>query len=288
MIVITGATGALGGATVEHLLKRIPADRIGVSVRDVAKARHFADRGVRVRRASYDDPAALRDSFEGAEQVLLVSQNDPDAEGISLHRNAISAAVAAGAQRILYTSHQNVRGDSPFAPAHEHAATEALLAESGVAWTSLRNGYYVHSLDWLLGSWRQTGVIAAPADGPVSWTDRADAAEATAIILAGGRPFDGPVTLTARRAVTFDDIAKTAAELSGRDITRVVIDDEQWLDDQIAAGTPQRMAHMVLPFFHAARSGHFAETDPLMAELLRREPRTVADFLQGQSEFQSR
>src|ERR1700735_2108469 len=38
MIVITGATGVLNGATVEHLLKRVPADQVGVSVRDVAKA----------------------------------------------------------------------------------------------------------------------------------------------------------------------------------------------------------------------------------------------------------
>ncbi|QUQ67141.1 NmrA family NAD(P)-binding protein [Kutzneria sp. CA-103260] len=279
MIVITGATGALGGATVEHLLERIPADRLGVSVRDVAKAQHFADRGVRVRRGSYDDPTALRDSFEGADQVLLVSQNDPDGDGIGLHRNAIEAAVAAGAQRILYTSHQNARADSPFDPAHEHAATEALLADSGVAWTSLRNGFYAHSLDWLLGPWRQTGVIATPADGPVSWTDRADAAEAAAIILTRQHPFDGPVTLTARRAVTFADIATTTTELTGRDITRAVIADETWLADRIATGTPEPMAHMLLRFFHAARSGHFADTDPLLAELLGREPRTVADLL---------
>ncbi|MEV6638478.1 NAD(P)H-binding protein [Amycolatopsis sp. NPDC051371] len=279
MIVITGATGALGGAALEHLLKRVSADRIGVSARDVAKAQHFADRGVRVRRASYDDPAALRNSFEGAEQVLLVSQNDPDGDGIGLHRTAIEAAVAAGARRILYTSHQNVRGDSPFTPAHEHAATETLLAQSGVAWTSLRNGFYAHSLGWLLGSWQQTGVIAAPADGPVSWTDRADAAEAAAIILTGQQPLDGPVTLTARRAVTFDDIADILTGLTGRRITRVVLDDEQWLADRIAAGTPEHIARMLLLFFHAARSGHFAETDPLLAELLRREPRPVADLL---------
>jgi hypothetical protein len=49
-----------------------------------------------------------------------------------------------------------------------------LLADSGVAWTSLRNGFCAHSLDWLLGPWQQTGVIAAPDDGPVSWTDRAE------------------------------------------------------------------------------------------------------------------
>src|SRR5882757_2467980 len=193
MIVITGATGALNGATVEHLLKRVPAEHIGVSVRDVAKAQHFADRGVRVRQGSYEDPAALRHSFEGAAQVLLVSSNDPHADAVSLHRVGIEAAVAAGVQRILYTSHQGAGADSPFHPARDHAATERLLADSGIAWTSLRNGYYAHSLGWLLGHWQETDVIAAPADGPVSWTDRTDTAEAAAVILAGGRAFDGPV-----------------------------------------------------------------------------------------------
>jgi NAD(P)H dehydrogenase (quinone) len=227
MIVITGATGALNGATVEHLLKLVPADQIGVSVRDVAKARHLAEHGVRVRRGSYEDPAALLDSFEGADQVLLVSSNDPGADGVSLLRVGIETAVAAGARRILYTSHQHTGLDSPFFPARHHAATEALLADSGVAWTSLRNGFYAHSLDWLLGPWRETGVIATPADGPVSWTERADEAEAAAVILAGQRHFDGPVTLTASTAVTFGDIAGIASEVTGRDIGRVVVDDEE-------------------------------------------------------------
>ena len=217
MIIITGATGALNGATVEQLLKRIPSDQIGVSVRDTAKAQHFADDGVRVRRGSYKDPAALLDSFEGADQVLLVSSNDPGADGVSLLRVGIETAVAAGARRILYTSHQHTGPDSPFFPARHHAATEALLADSGVAWTSLRNGFYAHSLDWLLGPWRETGVIATPADGPVSWTERADEAAGAAVILAGERHYDGPVTLTASAAVTFDEIAGIASDLTGRE-----------------------------------------------------------------------
>ncbi|WP_216898470.1 NAD(P)H-binding protein [Nocardia alni] len=278
MIVITGATGALGGATVDHLLERIPADRIAVSVRDTAKAWHLADRGVRVRQGSYHDPDALRNSFEGAEQILLVSQNDPDSDGITLHRNAIEAATAVGAKRILYTSHQNVRTDSPFPPAAEHAGTEALLARSGLAWTSLRNGFYSHSLDWLLGPWQQTGVIAAPADGPASWTARADVAEAAAIILTT-HPQDGPITLTAQHAVTFADIATTATQLTGHTITRVILDDDRWLTDRIAAGTPEHLARMLLTFFHAARNGHFAHTDPLLTELLGRSPHTITDLL---------
>jgi len=278
MIVITGATGALNGGTLTHLLDRVPADQVGVSVRDTAKASHLADLGVRVRPGGYDDPAALRDSFEGADQVLLVSSSDPVADQDQLHRAAIEAAVSAGAKRILYTSHQNADPASPFRPAQFHAAAEAALAGSGVAWTSLRNGFYAHSLDWLLGPWQQTGVIAAPADGPVSWTDRADEAEAAAVILAE-RPFDGPVTLTAGDAVTFDDIARIAADLTGRPIERVVVDDEQWVADQIAHGSPEHLARMLLGFFRAARRGDFAATDPTLAELLGRTPRTVTDLL---------
>ncbi len=279
MIVITGATGALNGATVERLLKRIPADQIGVSVRDVAKAQQFADRGVRVRRGSYADPAALLDSFEDADQVLLVSSNDPGADAVNLHRVGIETAVAAGASRILYTSHQHTGLDSPFFPARHHAATEALLADSGVAWTSLRNGFYAHSLSWMLGPWRETGAIATPADGPVSWTERADEAEGAAVILAGQRHFDGPVTLTASAAVTFDEIAGIASELTGRDIPRVVLDDDKWVAEQVASGTPEHMARFMLGFYQAAREGRFADVDPLLGDLLGRQPRTVRDLL---------
>lgn len=279
MIVITGATGALNGATVEHLLKRVPAEQIGVSVRDVTKAQRFADRGVRVRRGSYEDPAALRHSFEGAEQVLLVSTNDPHADAAALHKVGSEAAVKAGAQRILYTSHQAASPDNLFAAAPGHAATEQLLADSGVAWTALRNGFYAHSLAWLLGPWRETGMIAAPADGPVSWTDRADVAEAAAVILTADQPFDGPVTLTARRAVTFEDIAACASDVTGRAVERVVVEDEEWVGGKVQDGTPEPLARMLLGFFHAARAQRFAEVSPALVELLGREPRSVTDQL---------
>ncbi|MET9296992.1 NAD(P)H-binding protein [Streptomyces sp. NPDC003077] len=278
MIVVTGATGGLGGATVEHLLRRVPADRIGVSVRDTAKARHLADRGVRVRQGSYEDPATLRDSFAGAEQVLLVSGNDPAADMVALHRNAIEAAVAAGARRILYTSQHGAAPGNPYRPSDIHLATEAILGDSGVAWTALRNGAY-GPLDQVLGPWQRTGVIAQPADGPVPYTDRADIAEATAAVLAGDRSFDGPVTLTAPTAVTFDDFAKIASDLTGHTIKRVVLDDEQWVADQITNGVPEQVARLMLTWYQAARAGHFAEADPLLTELLGRAPRTAADRL---------
>jgi NAD(P)H dehydrogenase (quinone) len=279
MIIVTGATGALNGATVEHLLKRRPASEIFVAVRDPAKARHFADRGVAVRHGDYADPGSLPGAFAGADQLLLVSSSDPKADAVSLHRTAIDAAVTAGVGRILYTSHQGAALGTPFGPGRDHAATEELLAKSGVAWTSLRNGFYAHSLNWLTGPWRETGVIAVPADGPVSWTAREDAAEAAAVILASGGAYDGPVTLTASAAPTFGEVASVASELTGRAIERVVMGQDEWVAAQIAAGQPEFVTRFTLPMYQAAHEGFFAGTDPLLATLLGREPRTVRDAL---------
>ncbi|GAA2015763.1 NAD(P)H-binding protein [Nakamurella flavida] len=279
MIVITGATGALNGATVDHLLDRHPAVDIAVCVRDPARARHFADRGVQVRRGDYADPASLPAAFDGADQLLLVSSNDPGADAVSLHRAAIDAADQVGVGRVLYTSHQGAAPDSPFAPARVHAATEQLLAESGVPWTALRNGFYAHSLGWLTGPWTETGRITVPADGPVSWTAREDAAEAAAIILDSDGEYEGPTTLTAPDAPTFTDIAALASDLTGRSIAVEVIDPQEWVAARVAGGQPEFVARFTLGMFQAAEQGFFAGTDPLLGTLLGRAPRTARQAL---------
>ncbi len=279
MIIVTGATGALNGATVDHLLDRMLASEIVVAVRDTAKAQRFADRGVAVRRGDYADADSLPGAFEGADQLLLVSSSDPTADAVSLHRTAIEAAVIAGVGRILYTSHQGAALDTPFGPGRDHAATEQLLAECGIAWTSLRNGFYAHSLTWLMGPWRETGRITVPADGPVSWTAREDAAEDAAVILASNGAYEGATTLTASKAPTFEEIAAIASELTGRTIEHVVMDPDEWVATQIAAGQQEFVARFTLGMYQAAHDGYFAGVDPLLGTLLGREPRTVRDLL---------
>lgn len=73
MIIVTGATGALNGGTVDQLLGRLPASEIVVAVRDLAKAQRFADLGIEVRQADYAKPSTLVPAFQGADQLLLVS-----------------------------------------------------------------------------------------------------------------------------------------------------------------------------------------------------------------------
>lgn len=282
MIIVTGATGQLGAQIVERLLTRVPAEQIGVSVRDVDKAADLAARGVRVRHGNYSDPGSLKNAFEGATQVLVISSNDSGADAVAQHTGAVDAARAAGAERVLYTSHQASATDSSFLPMHDHARTEQYLLEQGGAFTSLRNGFYASTVAFLIGPAVQTGTIVAPADGPVSWTAHADLAEATAIVLADGGLLDGvSPPLTAPETMDLEGVARVLSDLTGRTITRVVADDDEWKAGLVGRGMPEEQADFTLGLFRAARRGEFDVTDPALEELLGRPATPLRSNLQG-------
>lgn len=279
MITITGATGALNGATADHLLRHVPASELVVVTRDPARAARFAERGVTVRQGDYDDQGALTAAFADTDRLLLVSSNDPTGDTVRQHRNAVQAATDAGVGHVFYTSHQGAGAGSPFVPAQHHAATEDLLADAGLRWTALRNGFYAHSLQWLLGPWAETGTVALPADGPVSWTAREDAAEAAAALLLQETPPEGPVTITAPAAPTFAELTDRLAERVGHDVRFTLVDPHRWVEGAVGAGQDERMVRFLLGMHQAAGAGWFAGTDPTLRTLLGREPRSVDDAL---------
>jgi uncharacterized protein YbjT (DUF2867 family) len=276
MIIVTGATGQFGHDVVERLLDRLPADGLGVSVRDPRKAHDLEERGVRVRRGDFDEPSTLAHAFEDASQVLIVSgPADP-----APHRAAIKAAAEAGAQRVLYTSHMGANPASPFRPMPGHAETESDLRAAGVRFTSLRNGFYAATAIQLMGHALHTGELVAPEDGPVSWTAHADLAEAAATALTREGVLDGTTPpLTGSHALGFADIARIASELTGREITRVTVSDDEWKANLVSRGVPEGNASLLLGMFAASRQGEFAAVHPALEELLGRKPTTFHDVL---------
>ncbi|MFD5537256.1 NAD(P)H-binding protein [Streptomyces sp. NPDC127079] len=274
MIIVTGATGQLGSRIVARLLDRVPADRVGVSVRDPEKARALADRGVRVRQGSFTEPEGLTHAFEGASQILLVSVDRMGEETVRQHRAAIEAAAAAGARRVVYTAQMGASPTSRFQACRDHAATERDLADSGLSWTSLRNGFHATSgLDFLTQG-LANGRVALPADGPVCWTAHDDLAEAAAVVLADEGRFEGPTPpLTGSEALTFADLA----ELAGA--TRTTVPDDEFVRHLVGGGVPEETAGHLLGIFTAAREHEFATAGPALADLLGREPVSMRTLL---------
>ncbi|MEW9702137.1 SDR family oxidoreductase [Paenibacillus sp. SI8] len=283
MIIVTGANGKLGRAVVEQLLKRVPAEQIGVSVRDPNQAQELQERGVRVRRGDFDDAESLHHAFEGASQVFIVSSGILGEagipHGIRQHQTAIDTAKKAGASRVLYTSHMGSSPTSHFAPMIHHAATEKLLKASGIAFTSLRNGYYAASALMLIGGAIKTGELIAPEDGPVAWTAHSDLAEATAVILSEQKLDGMTPNLTASEAIDMEGIATITSEVLGRTIRRIVVSDEEFRDRMMSQGVPEASVNMRMGMFLASRRGDFAQVDPALANLIGRPPISFREVL---------
>lgn len=280
MIVVTGATGQLGKAIIENMTTRLPTNKVVASVRDAGRATDLAARGLEVRVGNFADTASLEKAFAGADRVLIVSTDKLGAEALKLHRNAICAAREAGVGHILYTSHMGARSGSPFLPADQHAGTEADLAASGLAYTALRHGFYAESCLQMIGHGLRTRELRVPEDGPVSWTVRADLAEADAAILAGAMQWEGATPpLTAGKATTMAEVASIASEVMRREVRHTIISDDEWRESQIASGMPANYAEMLLGVFQASRAGDFAATDPTLQTLLGRPPLGVRDLL---------
>lgn len=246
MIVMTGATGKLGQLIVEKLAAKIPANQIGVSVRDSSKATGLSDRGIRVRQGDFADPTSLLHAFEGTSHVLVISSNSSGAAAVEHHRNAINAARQAGARRVLYTSHMGASASSAFAPMRDHAAMEEALKEaqnaSGLAFTSLRNGFYASSAVMMMGPFLKTGKVVAPPDGPVSWTTHEDLADAAVLALTEEGKLDGITPpLTGPEALNLAQLAGLASEFTGREISRVTISDEEQRSSMLSRGTPESL-----------------------------------------------
>lgn len=282
MIIVTGGTGRLGSQVVDRLLDRVPAETVGVSVRDVARAGALASRGVRVRAGDFTDPASLDHAFEGAEQVLVVSAAIRGPGAAEANQVAIAAAVRAGASRVLYTSHQAASPDSLFAPQPQHAATESFLAEQDVDWTALRHGFYASTLEIYLPTALETGELRLPEDGPVSWTAHADLAEVDAIAVTTARSLSGTTpALTAPETLDLTEVADLVSRLTDREVKRVVVDDEEWKASAVASGLPAPAADFSLGMFRAARAGEFAVVDPTLETLLGRPAVPARTVIEG-------
>jgi NAD(P)H dehydrogenase (quinone) len=216
MLLVTGGNGRLGRMIGGFLRERIGTN-FGVTTRDPAKAADLAAAGISVRGGDYSDAAQMERAFVGASTVLLISGDTPNEVRIVQHRNAIDAAKRAGAKRLVYTSFLACQPDSPFPYAKVHRETEALLRDSGVAFTIMRDSYFAETLLMVVARALNTGVVChAAGSGRVAWCSRRDSARALASVATATGHEGKTYSLTGPATYTFADVANVLSAVSGR------------------------------------------------------------------------
>lgn len=278
MLLVTGATGQLGGRVLTHLLNRIPPGLIAASVRDPHRAATLTARGVTVRHVDFDHPATVGPAFAGIERLLLISTSGPHGQRYRHHRNAILGAVDAGVSHIVYTS---LTIGAPESIGRLHRETEAAIRESGIGHTFLRNPLYVENYTAALPAAIKTGVlVSATGTGRVAAAARDDLALAAATALADTQHDGATFELTGPHAWSFDELAAVTTAVSRQPVTHRRVDAEELATQRRRAGVSAADTTVIVDIHLAIRAGTLATVTGDLARLIRRPPTTLEQSVQ--------
>jgi NAD(P)H dehydrogenase (quinone) len=272
---ITGASGHLGRLVTQELLDRgVAADDL-VLVTRTPEA--LADRP-NVRRGDFSAPDSLAEAFAGIDRLLLISTDDL-ATRLEGQRAAIAAAQAAGVQRVVYTSAGNPVADNPVAVGLSHRGTEEALQASGLNWIALRNALYAEfQVPDFQGAIATGQLVSNQGEGRTTYVSRADCAAAAAGALISDTE-NVVYDVTGTELLSAADKAALAAELGGRPVELVAVDDDAFIAGLQQHGIPAEGAAVIASFGRAVREGYLDQLTDAVQQLAGRPPRSLREVV---------
>ena len=282
-ILITGATGQLGKATIDFLIQKgIAANQISALARSAEKAADLSAKGIKIKIGDYLDYSSLVAAFNGVEKLFFISGSELGTR-VEQHRNAINAAKEAGVKHIIYTSgfRKNETDTSPVAfLIRQHSETEKFIRASGISYTFLLNGLYADVLPGFLGeNVFETGIFLPAGNGKAAFTVRLDIAEAAANILLTTGHENKEYVFTNTENTGLNEIASFLGELSGKQVRYLNPSKAEYLETVMKAGLPQEYAEMIVSFSEAIEQGEFEAEDTDLERLLGRKPTSIFNYL---------
>jgi NAD(P)H dehydrogenase (quinone) len=280
MIAITGATGQLGQLVIENLLKTVPANQLVAIVRNPAKAQGLSDKGIVVRQGDYTDEASLNAALQGVDKLLLISGSEVG-QRAAQHRNVINAAKAAGVKFIAYTSLLHA-DNSPLGLHVEHVETEKMLAESGIPYTLLRNGWYTENYLASAPPAIEHGVfIGAAGEGKIASATRADYAAAAARVMSEEGHAGKVYELAGDDAWTLSELAAELSQQSGKTVSYQNLSEVDFAAALKGVGLPAGLADMLADSDVGASKGGLFDDSHTLSKLIQRPTTPLSESVKS-------
>jgi uncharacterized protein YbjT (DUF2867 family) len=268
MIVVTGATGGVGGAVLRQLAAA------GQPVRALSRrpADVEAPAGVEVVRADLADAGSLPAAFEGADAAFLYTVFGDSAP-------ALAAAKRAGIRHVVLLSSQAVAAfESGNEIADRHRTVERAVEASGLAWTFLRPGGFASNVRWWAPQVRESGVVRGVYPEATSALIHPADIAAVAVLALTGDGHDGAAyPLTGEQVLSQAEQAGVIGDVIGRPVRYEEIGEDEYVA-LLSRSIPEQYARGALAA-QRAMAGRPTFVSPVFRELTGRAPRTLADWV---------
>jgi uncharacterized protein YbjT (DUF2867 family) len=189
----------------------------------------------------------------------------------------VEAAAARGVGQIVYLSFVHAGPDAAFIHARSHGATEEMLRESGVPWTSIRNSMYAdHIASWFDAE----GVAREPVgDSRISFSYRPELAEAIAVVLTEQGHDGATYDVTTPESVTLGELAALASDVTGGEYRYEPATRDEWEAKWRARGLEDWELESGLSSFDAQVAGELDVVTDDFRRLTGHEPLTIREVI---------
>jgi uncharacterized protein YbjT (DUF2867 family) len=276
MILVTGATGLNGGVLVRLLSARgIP---VRVLVRNPTRASALSSLpNVEVVEGDMARPDTLAGPLRGVDRAMLISSSDPAM--LEVQTNFIDAARKAGVKHVVKLSGIMPDVDSPFRFARMHGEAELKLEQSGIAFTHLRAGEFMHAYFRQVPAIVARGAFFLPMeDARIASIDVTDIAEVAAKALTEPGHEGKIYPLTGPEALSMAEVAEKLSTATGKPIHYVSVAPDEARNAQLAAGVPQYTADALAELFAERRKGKESQVWPVIEGILGRRATSFDEF----------
>lgn len=276
-ILILGATGNTGSAIVKQL-KDKHAD-FGIMTTRQSNLEELGLEADQVHIGNYDDVASLVTAMEGVSRVYLVMPMHPNM--VDWVKNVISAAKQANVQHIVKQSGLSASASAKSQIIRDHAASDALIKESGLQYTLIQPNSFFQNFYGSLPTINADGCFYLPlGEAPLSLVDIHDVAGIAVAALTEEGHAGKTHLITGAEALTSSEQAKLLSVASGKTINYVNVPQEAVASAMKEAGMGEWLADKLAEMLAWFAEGDYSQVTDTIQTVLGREPRTFADFAQ--------
>lgn len=302
-LLLTGVDGNLGGFAAEELLKLEPKENLIFCGYNPDSLKKYADMGIETHVTNFNNPDGLKEAFQNAEVVALISMPFVGVKRQNAHKNCVDAAKAAGVRQIVYTSLVNANDETnPSVEKKDHIYTEKYIQEQGLDYQFMRNSQYAEAMvtNYFTYAKMNAPLTNSQGDGLMAYISRKDCAKAVAYALHHSNEFSKKVwNINGLELMTISTFCAIGDVSTGNHVPFVNVTDEENYQIWDAMGVPRTTDGVFLKdseapfssdgmvtFAQAIREGKMDIHTKDFTELTGATPISVRYMFDHQEEFQ--
>ena len=274
MIVVTGATGMVGGDIVRTLSQQGVAAR--AMARNPKKAINLP--GIAWVTGDLAKPETLPAAFEGADTLFLVSSIGEDT--VELQHNGIEAARNAGVQRIVKLSAFGATERTKAPILIWHYQVEEEMKKSGMDWTILQPHHFMQNLLTQTQYIINDGVVYSPSgDGKIPYIDARDIAAVAVATLTQPGHQGKTYVVTGSEALSYREATEIISKTIGKTLRFIDESPEDARARRTREGySPAIIEGILVIGAHQRAGGRTVTITNVVVDLTGRAPRTFPEF----------